>query len=471
MEQQQVDSRRWYALGVILLPTLLISLNTYMIQVALPSMQYSLNASFSEAQLIVTGFSLGLAVALIISGKLGDIYGRKRMLMIGVSGFTVMAVLGGLTSDPALLIVIRIVQGLAAALIQPQVLSTLQVSFLPKEKGFVFGIYGAMIGIGFAFGFILGGTIVNWNPFDLGWRTVFFFNVPFGLLVLLLMPIVPETRAEQAGSIDWTGSFLLLIGLFLLIYPLSEGQKQGWPLWIFGCLMLALFVLFTFIWVENRKGKQGTLPLVDLSIFRDRTFSAGLATVLVLYLSMFSFFFILSYYMQFGLHYSVQDTSMVFLPIGIGFFLTSLISSRMVKRWGMSVLKIGALMMGSCILLLMLELNVDVTQLLDPRNILLLLIYGFGLGMATTPLVSVTLSSVPTKITGTGSGLITTFMYFANSLGVALIGILFSASLKHSLLEADLADYVRAFSFSLAAIGGLAFTGFLCLCFLRERKL
>lgn len=174
MEQQQVDSRRWYALGVILLPTLLISLNTYMIQVALPSMQYSLNASFSEAQLIVTGFSLGLAVALIISGKLGDIYGRKRMLLIGVSGFTVMAVLGGLTSDPALLIVIRIVQGLAAALIQPQVLSTLQVSFLPKEKGLVFGIYGAMIGFGFAFGCILGGTIVNWNPFDLGWRTVFF---------------------------------------------------------------------------------------------------------------------------------------------------------------------------------------------------------------------------------------------------------------------------------------------------------
>ncbi|ETT68357.1 MULTISPECIES: MFS transporter [Paenibacillus] len=471
MEQQQVDSRRWYALGVILLPTLLISLNTYMIQVALPSMQYSLNASFSEAQLIVTGFSLGLAVALIISGKLGDIYGRKRMLLIGVSGFTVMAVLGGVTSDPALLIVIRIVQGLAAALIQPQVLSTLQVSFLPKEKGLVFGIYGAMIGFGFAFGFILGGTIVNWNPFDLGWRTVFFFNVPFGLLVLLLMPIVPETRAEQAHSIDWTGSFLLLIGLFLLIYPLSEGQKQGWPLWIFGCLMLALFVLFTFIWVENRKGKQGALPLVDLSIFRDRTFSAGLATVLVLYLSMFSFFFILSYYMQFGLHYSVQDTSMVFLPIGIGFFLTSLISSRMVKRWGMSVLKIGALMMGSCSLLLMLELNVDVTNLLDPRNILILLIYGFGLGMATTPLVNVTLSSVPPKITGTGSGLITTFMYFANSLGVALIGILFSASLKHSLLEADLADYVRAFSFSLAAIGGLAFTGFLCLCFLRERKL
>lgn len=467
---QEVDSRRWYALGVILLPTLLISLNTYMIQVALPLMQNRLNASFSEAQLIVTGFSLGLAMVLIISGKLGDIYGRKRMLIIGVSGFTIMAVLGGLTSDPTLLIVIRIVQGMAAALIQPQVLSTLQVSFLPKEKGLVFGIYGAMIGIGFAFGFILGGTIVNWNPFDLGWRTVFFFNVPFGLLVLLLMPIVPETRAEQTHSIDWTGSILLLMGLFLLIYPLSEGQKQGWPLWISGCLIIALFVLFTFVWVENRKGKQGKGPLVDLSIFRHRTFSVGLTTVLVLYLGMFSFFFVLSYYMQFGLHYNVQDTSLVFLAIGIGFFLTSLISSRMVRRWSMNVLKIGALMMGCCSLLLIWELNVDATHLLGARKILILLIYGFGLGMATTPLVNVTLSSVPARITGTGSGLITTFMYLANSLGVALIGILFSTSLKHSLLEADLSDYVRAFSNSLAAIGGLAFIGFVCLCFLRERK-
>lgn len=135
MGQQQVDSRRWYALGVILLPTLLISLNTYMIQVALPSMQYSLNASFSEAQLIVTGFSLGLAVALIISGKLGDIYGRKRMLMIGVSGFTVMAVLGGLTSDPALLIVIRIVQGLLRRLFNLRFYLRCRSAFCQRKKG------------------------------------------------------------------------------------------------------------------------------------------------------------------------------------------------------------------------------------------------------------------------------------------------------------------------------------------------
>ncbi|MBP1989745.1 MFS transporter [Paenibacillus eucommiae] len=469
-EEQQVDPRRWYALAVILLPTLLISLNTYMIQVALPSMQNSLKASFSEAQLIVTGFSLGLAVALIVSGKLGDIYGRKRMLLIGVSGFTVMAALGGITSDPTLLIAIRTIQGLTAALIQPQVLSTLQVSFLPKEKALAFGIYGALIGVGFASGFILGGAIVNWNLFNLGWRMVFFFDVPLGLLVLLFLPIVPESRAAREQSIDWTGSIILMIGLLLLVYPLSEGQKQGWPIWTLGCLLLSLPFLFAFISVEIRKGKQGNFPLVDMSIFKHRSFSVGMATVVMIYLSMFSFFFILSYYLQFGLHDNVHSTSLVFLPIGVGFFLTSLVSSRIVKKWGLIVLKIGALVMGTCCLLLIGSLHMDAVHLLYFRNILILFFYGFGLGMATTPLVNVILSAVPSKDAGAGSGLFTTCMYLANSLGVALISILFSGSLQQSLLEAELSDYVRAFSTSLKVIGGLAFAAFVCLCFLDGRK-
>ncbi|MCM3337717.1 hypothetical protein M3650_03440 [Paenibacillus sp. MER TA 81-3] len=136
---------------------------------------------------------------------------------------------------------------MAAALIQPQVLSTMQVSFLPREKELAFGFYGAMIGFGFAFGLILGGILVTWNPFDLGWRTVFFFNVPFGILVLLLLPIIPESRGGRAQSIDWAGTVLLMSGLFLLVYPLSEGQKQGWPIWTWSCLLLALPVLFAFM--------------------------------------------------------------------------------------------------------------------------------------------------------------------------------------------------------------------------------
>lgn len=468
--KQQVDPRRWYALALILLPTLLISLNNYMMQVALPMMQNSLHTSFSEAQLIFSGYSLGLAMALILGGKLGDIYGRRRMLFIGILGFTLMAVLGGIVSQPTLLIVIRIIQGLSAAMIQPQVLSIMQSSFLPQEKGLVFAIYGAVIGIGFTLGLILGGFLIDWNLFGLSWRIVFLFNVPFGLLVLLFLPIIPESYGGSERSIDWTGTFLLMLGLCLFIHPLTVGQKQGWPLWTWSCLLVSILILLAFIAMQTRKEKSNGSPLINLSIFRVNSFGVGIVTVIVIYLSMFSFFFILNYYLQLGLHYSIQSSSLVFLPLGAGFFLTSLLSSRMVKRWGNTVLKLGALIMGICNFSLIGSMYVDAIHLLHFQNIMILTVYGLGLGMATTPLANIVLSAVPIKDAGTGSGLFTTFMYLANSLGVAFIGILFSSSLRHTLSESALVDYTRAFSTSVAASGLLALAGFVCITLLLISK-
>ncbi|RKN70668.1 MFS transporter [Paenibacillus ginsengarvi] len=463
------DPRRWYALAVILLPILLNSLNTYMIQVALPSIQSSLNAGFADAQLIVTGFSLCLAVTLIVSGRLGDLYGRKRLLVIGVIGFTITALLGGLAPNPAYLIAVRCVQGAAAALIQPQVLSMMQVNFLLREKGLVFGLYGALMGFGFAFGLILGGVLVEWNGFGLGWRTVFLFNVPFGLIVLLCLPMIPESRGSRNSRIDWLGAALLIGGLLLLVYPLSEGQKQGWPLWIWGCLFLSVALLLVFIADGLRKQHRGESPLIDLSLFRRRTFRVGMISVVMIYLSMFSFFFVLSYYLQFGLHYGAQSAGLVFLPLGIGFFLTSLLSSRMVRRWGMNVLSLGALVTGLCCFGFILSLQADTAFMPSLSQTGILLVYGLGLGTVTTPLTGVVLAAVPPNDAGSASGMFATNMYLANSLGVAAVGILFSAALGRSLPAADLPDYVWAFSVSLAACGALAFVAFGCLIFLRDR--
>ncbi|MEJ8544395.1 MFS transporter [Brevibacillus borstelensis] len=463
----QVHPNRWYALAVILLPTLLVSLNTYMIQVALPIIQGSLHASFSEAQLILSAYSLALAVTLIVAGKLGDLYGRKRMLFFGVALFTSMALIGGVAIEPALLICIRIVQGLSAALIQPQVLSIMQVSYLPREKPLVFGIYGAVVGIAFTFGLLLGGFLVQLNLFEFGWRSIFFFQIPIGILVLVFLPLIPESHGERREkSVDWSGAALLTTGLFLFIYPLTEGQKQGWPLWTWCCLLAAFPVLLCFLLVEVRKQKLGEFPLVDLSIFKNRPIVVGMMTVIVVYLNMFSFFFVLSYYSQFGLHDSVQSTSMAFLPVGIGCLFTSLISPRLFKRRGHLVLKTGALLMGICNLLLVISLNHGEVHLDQAQNQWFLLAYGCGLGMATTQLIGTVLSLIPAKIAGTGSGLLTTFTYLANSLAVTLIGILFSSSLGTSLAEADLPDYVRAFSTALVVCSLLAFAAFICLCFL-----
>lgn len=467
---QPADPRRWVALILILLPTLLISLNNYMMQVALPNMQDSLHASFAEAQLIFSGYSLGLAVALILGGRLGDMYGRKRMLRIGVLGFTVMSVFGGFVSSPLLLINVRVIQGLSAAMIQPQVLSIIQRTFPPSEKGLVFAIYGAVIGTGFTLGLILGGVLVDWNWFGLGWRLVFWFNVPFGLLVITGLPIVPESRGPGKQSIDWIGTLLLMFGLFLLIYPLTVGQKQGWPSWTWGCVLLSILILLAFIVLQKRKGKeQDTPPLMDLSIFRIRSFRRGVFTEMMIYLSMFSFFFILNYFLQTGLHFNLKTTSLVFLPLGLGLFVTSLLSSRMVNRWGNTVLRSGALIMGISILLLVVSLNMDPIHLFHIHNILILSLYGIGLAMATTPLANMILSSVPAASAGTGSGLFTTMMYLANVLGVAFISILFTHSLGLSLSDASLADYVRAFSITAGASGLLAFMASICLGLKRYR--
>lgn len=464
----QANPRRWFALILILLPTLLISLNNYMMQVALPSMQASIHASFAEAQLIFSGYSLGLAIALILGGKLGDMYGRKRMLWIGVMGFTCMCLLGGLVFDPTLLIMIRIVQGLSAAMIQPQVLSIMQSSFLPSEKGLVFAIYGAVIGIGFTLGLILGGLLVDWNLFGLGWRIVFLINVPFGLLVMMGLPIIPESRGQSSQGIDWFGIALIIPGLLMLIYPLTIGQKQGWPLWTWGCLIVSILLLLVFMLLQKQREETGRIPLVGLSIFKIGSFRVGIITELVVYLSMFTFFFILNYYLQSGLHFGIAETSLVFLPLGLGFFTTSLLSSRMVQRWGAAVLKTGMLTMGASLFILIWSLQIDAVHLFHWQNIMILLVYGLGLGMATTPLANMILHQVPPALAGTGSGLFTTLMYLANVFGVALISILFSAALRSPLAEASLEDYVRAFSLSTAVSGGLAIAAFGCISRLKK---
>ncbi|SEG81694.1 drug resistance transporter, EmrB/QacA subfamily [Bacillus sp. ok061] len=454
------SSFRWFYLAIILFPTLLISLNTYMIQIALPIMQSELHINFSQAQLIFSGYSIGLASSLIIGGKLGDIYGRRKILLIGIFMFTLTAFIGGISSHPLSLITIRIIQGLSAAFIQPQILSIIQIIFPSKEKNLAFGLYGAVIGIAFTFGLILGGLLVDWNLFNSSWRTVFLCNVPFGILVLLLLPIIPESKGEHSKHIDWTGAISLMISILLFIYPLSEVQKYGWNPRIISIFILSFFVFTFFIFIERNKQKNEQSPLIDLSVFKNRLFVIGISSVLTIYMSMFSFFFILNYFLHFGLHYHTTDMSLIFLPIGLGFFITSLLSSKIVNHFGLMVLKIGALIMSICTFILIKLLLIDAHNLFTVEYIVLLFVYGLALGFATTPLANTILSKIPQNYIGVASGLFTTFMYLANSLAVVCISIIFSNSLKTTLEKASFTGYVHAFSNCLFIISILSLSSF-----------
>lgn len=413
---------RWWALAIVLLPTLLISLNNYMLQIALPNIQSDLHLSFTTAQILFSCYAIGLAVLLIVGGKLGDMYGRRKTLWFGVALFVLSSLIGGLTSIITLLIGMRLVQGIAAAIIQPQVLAIVQVIFPSHEQRIAFSLYGAVIGIAFAFGLILGGVIIDWNLWGLTWRNVFFVNIPFGILVLILLPLIPKDSNMLKIKIDWLGTAILMSSILLAIATLTNSQNHGFSILTISTFILTSLSILLFIKIE----KEQQHPLIDLNIFTNKRFSLGIISLFSIYLSMFALFFILSYYAQNFLGYDAKATSIIYLPIGIGFFISSLLTAQITKFLRGLTLFYGALVMSICIVSLAIVLHFSWT-LQDTFVIVILFIYGLSLGLATTPLASVILHGLPLKIVGVASGIFNTTMYLANSFAVAFISILFSS--------------------------------------------
>lgn len=241
-----------------------------MLQIGLPIIQKDLHASFSDAQLILSGYAIGLATTLMISGKLGDLFGRKRLLTIGVTGFFFMALIGGLTHSIFILIVVRLFQGIFGACIQPQVLVLMKSNFAKEEQPLVFSIYGAMIGIGFTFGLMLGGFIIHLNTFNLGWRNIFFVNMPLCLVILLGLKLIDETIVEENKAFDIIGSSLFIGSILLCVLSLFTLAKSTTPLRELGLIGLAIILFIVFFHYEKRQ-KLATKPhLIDFAIFKEK---------------------------------------------------------------------------------------------------------------------------------------------------------------------------------------------------------
>lgn len=417
--------KKWLCLAIILLPNLMISLNTYMLQVALPMIQKEIIASFSEAQMILSGYALGLSATLIVCGKLGDLFGQKRLLKWGVIGFMLTAVLGSIAQSAWQLIFIRLLQGIFGACIQPQVLVLMRSNFKKEEHSLVFAIYGALTGIGFTFGLILGGLIMHLNLWNLSWRNIFLINIPFCFLILVGLGLVSESKNLKKDAIDYTGAIILMIGVTLIAYELfyfKIRQSASTSLLIILC---GIGMIGYFIKHEKRMVKLKKPVLLDMIIFKQVGFTWGLLTILAVYINMFGYFFLITYYSQWRLNYDVLLTSLVFLPLGIGFILSSLWSAKLLRLLQKKLLYLGVTLMLFSVLALSFW-SYYYGELLTPVGLLALSGYGIGLGMTTTPLVGLVLNCLPFKFSGIGGGLLNTIMYFANMLGVCLIGIIFN---------------------------------------------
>jgi EmrB/QacA subfamily drug resistance transporter len=445
--------RRWFALAVLLTGAFLPPLDFNVVNLALPAIRLDLGATSSAVQFIMSAYAATYAVFLITGGRLGDRFGRKRMFMLGVAGFTIASVLCGTAWSPDALISGRILQGLMATAMAPQVLASIRVLFPPAEQGRALALYGATFGLANICGQLLGGVLVSAHPFGLPWQAIFLINVPIGLAALIgSVFFLSDSRAEHAQGLDLGGVVLLSATLGLLVYPLVEGRETGWPLWILAMLVMSPVALFAFIRFEKRLADRGGSALVELSLFRNHSFVVGIAMAVAFYMQS-SFFLTLSVYLQSGLHMAPFDAGVATLPYVGGGFIASLASSHLMHRLGVRALTLGFALqvLGFAILML------AVSHLLPGGLKIGLTCAGLGFGTVMPSVIKAVIGGIDSRHAGLASGVAISALQVGASLGVAIIGGVFYSALG---AKQGLDAYAHAFTLALGcnvallALGG-----------------
>ncbi|ROO84467.1 EmrB/QacA subfamily drug resistance transporter [Actinocorallia herbida] len=409
------EGARRGTMPVLLTATFMTTLDVFIVNVALPALRDDLGAGTAALEWVVAGFGLALASGLITGGRLGDLFGRRRVLGIGLALFTAASVLCGLASSPGVLIAGRIAQGLAAALLTPQVLAVLRTAYSGTAQAKAFGGYGLAMGLGAVFGQLIGGLLIEADLFGLGWRACFLINLPVGAGALLLLARVPESRGPARGF-DPVGAGLAALGLALLVLPLIEGRAHGWPWWTWACLAAACAVLAVFVRQERRAAD----PVVPLGLFGERAFSAGLAATLVLWLGQSSFFLILAMELQLGHGLSALEAGTLFTAVGGGYVLVAMKAHVLAERLGRQVIALGAVLMAVGLAGMWAAAGHGLVWLLPG-----MVVDGIGMGMALAPLTGTVLARIAPAHAGAAGGVLATVNQVGNALGVAVISILF----------------------------------------------
>jgi MFS family permease len=332
------------------------------------------------------------------------------------------------------LIVARLLQGVAAALISPNVLAIIGVAYQGPERVRALTVYGMVIGFAAAGAQLIGGALVQADIAGAGWRTVFLINLPVGLAAMLLAPaVLPDARASREGAqIDLVGTVLVTTGLTALLLPLVEGRQQGFPEWTWLSLGAAPILLAGFVVHQLRLSRAGGRPLLEPRLFRARSFSAGLVTQLAFWSGMASFFVVLALYLQEGRGLNALQAGLVFTILASAYLVTSLRAPRLTLRYGRRLILVGALTLAAGYALLL--LGVRLADGVDGLVWVALLVPGLalagaGMGLCITPLVATVLSSVQPEHAGAASGILSTVQQLGNALGVAVTGLIFFGAL------------------------------------------
>ena len=423
------SKRRWLAFAAATAAAAMDLLDSTIAQVAAPSIHRDLGGSESVIQWVTAAYALAMAVGLLTGGRLGDLYGRKRVLLVGLGIFMIASVACALSATTVELISARAIQGAAGAVMVPQVFGLISELFAPEEMGRAFGVYGPVMGLSAMLGPIFSGGLIGLDLLGTGWRAIFLVNVPIGLLALVGgARLLPSRRPPvEKGGLDLAGILLAGCGVFLLVFPLVEGHQLGWPAWLVAMALAAVPVLATFVIYEQRRSRGGRTPLVELSIFSRRAYSAGIVFALVFCASMGGIVLLFNVLLQVGLGYSAWHSALTTAPWAAGAFVGSAIGAIQMARLGRRVLHAGVLveMIGLGAIYAVLERagsGVSTVDLLAP-----MVVGGIGMGMVFVPLFDIVLAGALPREMGSASSVLQSANGLGMSLGVAGLGAVFFA--------------------------------------------
>ena len=447
-------SHRWWVLAIVVAAQFMFGVDAFVVNVAIPTIASELHASTAEIESVIAIYLIAYATLIVTGGRLGDIYGTKGVFLAGVLGFTLTSLWCGLAQSGPELIVARLAQGATAALMVPQVLATLHLLFADHARSRAFGIYGIALGLAGAAGFALGGILVSLDLAGVGWRAVFFVNVPFGIVILAaaakIMPSVPR----RAGTrLDVPGAIVLFLGLLCLIGPLLFGHDFDWSPIVWLAMAAGVVIIAGFVKLERLVESRGGMPLIDLTLLSDKAFMRGLGAAFFFFFANLSFYLVLTMYMQTALRIPPVKAGLVFVPLALTFVIASRLSGVRARHRGTLVLIEGCAvqMAGLAALALAVAFIESPTALMLA---LILTIFGYGQGLVMAPLSGAVLSSVKPASAGSGSGMYGTTTQVANAAGVAAIGaVFFAIQTAHS---ARSALFVAMVLFALSIVTSVA---------------
>jgi EmrB/QacA subfamily drug resistance transporter len=375
------------------------------------------------------GYTLAFGVFMIVGGRLGDVFGRRRVFVIGIAGFTLASMACALAPSPDVLIATRVLQGGFGALLIPQGLGVIKNVFPPKEMGGAFAAFGPVMGLAAIAGPILAGWLVSADLLGTGWRMIFLINVPLGLVGLVgALKLMPESKAPTPIKLDPLGVGLISAASLCLIYPLVQGRELGWPVWVFGLMAAGLALLGLFASVERRSGADA---LIAPSLLRNRAYTSGLVVGIVFFAAFAGLLMVLSLFLQLGLHFSPVHAGLTFVPMSLGVAVTAAGSYALIPRFGRKVLQAGLLIVAASLAGLAATVGHDGISATSWELVPALLVFGLGMGFVFGPLFNVILAGVEEHEVGSASGTLNAIQQLGNATGVAVLATIFFSLLDH----------------------------------------